>query len=54
VLFTTDGPFAADGLLGLYLPVNAIATWIVLATVVLTVRLRSSARLQVQASGGGP
>jgi hypothetical protein len=38
-LFTTDGAFAADGLLGLYVPVVAIAAWTVLASVVLTLRL---------------
>jgi hypothetical protein len=53
VLFSTDGPFAADGLLGLYLPVNAVATWIELASIVLAVRLRSSAHVQVQARRGG-
>ena len=35
-LFTTSGPFAADGVLGLWLPVVAIAGWIVLASVLLT------------------
>jgi hypothetical protein len=40
VLFTTDGPFAADGLLGLYLPVAAIGTCTVLVSVVLAIRLR--------------
>jgi hypothetical protein len=53
VLFTTDGPFAADSVLGLYLPAGAFATWILLASIVLAVRLRSSAHVQVQASGGG-
>lgn len=33
VLFTTDGPFAADGALGLYVPVGAILAWIVIASV---------------------
>jgi hypothetical protein len=39
-LFTTEGAFAADGVLGLYVPVSALATWIVLASVVLALRLR--------------
>jgi hypothetical protein len=43
VLFTTDGPFAADGVLGLWVPVIAFASWIVLASVVLTLELRQSA-----------
>lgn len=34
-LFTTDGPFAADGVLGLWVPVAAAAGWIFLASVVL-------------------
>jgi len=42
-LFTTDGPFAADGLLGLYVPVIAIASWLVVASVVLAVRVRRAA-----------
>jgi hypothetical protein len=42
-LFTTAGPFAADGLLGLYVPVIAIAVWIVVASVVLTVKVGRAA-----------
>jgi hypothetical protein len=34
-LFTTNGPFAADGVLGIYVPVIAVAAWTVLASVVL-------------------
>ena len=34
-LFTTDGPFAADGILGLYVPVGAFVAWIFVASVVL-------------------
>jgi hypothetical protein len=30
-LFTTDGPFAADGLLGFWVPVVALAGWLLLA-----------------------
>jgi hypothetical protein len=42
VLFTTDGPFAGDGLFGLYIPVAALAGWILLASVVLTLSERSN------------
>lgn len=34
-LFTTTGPFAADGLLGLWVPVTAIATLVCVASAVL-------------------
>jgi hypothetical protein len=37
-LFTTEGPFAADGVLGLYVPAGAFASWIFLASVVLARR----------------
>ena len=40
-LFTTDGPFAADGVLGLYVPAGAFAAWTFVASAVLAVR-RSS------------
>lgn len=40
ILFTTDGPFAADGVLGLYVPVATIAASILLASIVLTLELR--------------
>jgi hypothetical protein len=39
-LFTTEGAFAADGVLGLYVPVAALAGWIVVASVVLAVNVR--------------
>jgi hypothetical protein len=39
-LFTTEGPFAADGVLGLYVPVAGFTGWIVIASVVLTLRVR--------------
>jgi len=39
-LFTTDGTFAADGILGLWVPVVSVAGWIALASAVLTLRLR--------------
>jgi len=39
-LFTTEGAFAADGVLGLYVPVGAFAAWMVLASTVLAARLR--------------
>ena len=35
---TTEGPFAADGLLGLYVPVAALAGWVVVASAVLASR----------------
>lgn len=38
-LFTTDGAFAADGTLGLWVPVAAAAAWIALASAVLALRL---------------
>ena len=38
VLFTTDGPFAADGALGLYVPVAALAGWLFVASAVLALR----------------
>jgi hypothetical protein len=41
-LFTTEGAFAADGLLGLYVPVVAIAGWILLGSVVLTFTVRTA------------
>jgi hypothetical protein len=37
-LFTTTGPFAADGVLGLYVPVAAIAGWLFTGSVVLARR----------------
>jgi hypothetical protein len=39
-LFTTEGAFAADGVLGLWVPVAAVATWIAVASVVLASRFR--------------
>ena len=40
-LFTTEGAFAADGVLGLYVPAGAFAAWVFVASAVLAVR-RSS------------
>jgi hypothetical protein len=40
-LFTTEGAFAADGVLGLWVPVIAVAGWIVLGSVMLALRIRS-------------
>lgn len=40
-LFTTEGAFAADGALGLWLPVFAVAAWITTASVVLALELSS-------------
>jgi hypothetical protein len=34
-LFATDGVFAADGILGLYVPVVAVAGWVLIASVTL-------------------
>jgi len=34
-IFTTDGAFAADGVLGIYAPVGALVLWLVVASVVL-------------------
>jgi hypothetical protein len=39
-LFTTDGAFAADGILGLWVPVVAVAAAIALASVALALSLR--------------
>jgi hypothetical protein len=39
-LFTTDGAFAADGVLGLWVPVTAAAGWLALGSVVLAFRIR--------------
>ena len=39
-LFTTEGPFAADGLLGLYLPVAAFGAWVLLAGAGLAINAR--------------
>jgi hypothetical protein len=43
-LFTTDGAFAADGVLGLYVPVAAVAGWVLIASVVLTLDLVDRSR----------
>jgi hypothetical protein len=40
-LFTTQGAFAADGLLGLYVPVGAFAAWTLLASAQLARRLHA-------------
>lgn len=37
-LFATDGTFAADGSLGLYLPLAAVAGWVLIASVTLALR----------------
>jgi len=37
-LFTTDGPFAGDGVLGLYVPVIALGGWTLVASVMLARR----------------
>jgi hypothetical protein len=38
-LFATDGAFAADGILGLYVPVVAVAGWVLIASVTLALEL---------------
>lgn len=43
ILFTTEGPFAADGLFGLWLPVSALLGWILAASATLALRLRREA-----------
>jgi hypothetical protein len=40
-LFTTEGAFAADGVLGLWVPVIAAAAWIFAGSLVLTLKLRA-------------
>jgi hypothetical protein len=40
-LFTTEGAFAADGVLGLWLPVIAAAGWILVGSAVLALKVRS-------------
>ena len=42
-LFTTSGTFAADGLLGLWVPVGALAAWLALGSVTLARRLPAPA-----------
>jgi hypothetical protein len=39
-LFTTEGAFAADGVLGLYVPVIAAAGWILVGSIVLALNVR--------------
>jgi hypothetical protein len=39
-LFTTEGAFAADGVLGLWVPVIAAAGWLLIGSVVLALRIR--------------
>jgi hypothetical protein len=38
-LFPTDGAFAADGILGIYVPVGAVAGWVLIASVALALDL---------------
>jgi hypothetical protein len=40
-LFTTEGAFAADGALGLYVPAAALVSWVFVASVALALRLRT-------------
>lgn len=41
-LFTTEGAFAADGVLGLWVPVTAAAGWLAVGSVVLALRIRKA------------
>ncbi|MGH2980929.1 MAG: hypothetical protein ACRDKV_02660 [Solirubrobacterales bacterium] len=43
ILFTTEGPFAVDGVLGLWLPVSALLSWVFVAGATLALRLRREA-----------
>ena len=49
-IFTTDGPFAADGLLGIWVPVAALVLWTAAASAVLALGLR---RGEVPGLGAG-
>jgi hypothetical protein len=40
ILFTTEGAFAADGVLGLWVPVIAAAAWLLIGSVVLALEVR--------------
>jgi hypothetical protein len=51
-LFTVDGAFAADGVLGFWIPVIAIAAWIAIASIVLAFELRRARRAPAAASAG--
>jgi hypothetical protein len=42
-LFDTEGAFAADGVLGLYVPVIGLAAWMLVASLMLALRLRRDA-----------
>jgi hypothetical protein len=46
-LFKTDGCFAADGVVGLYVPVGALAGWLFLASVTLAI-MRPNGRVRVE------
>ena len=48
-LFTTDGPFAADGLAGLYVPVCALLGWMTISSGLLATRTR---RVSASADSG--
>lgn len=47
-LFTADGVFAADGALGLYVPVIVLGGWVVVASVVLARRIRDPGALLLE------
>jgi hypothetical protein len=41
-LFTTEGAFAADGVLGLWVPVSAVAAWLLVGSVMLARSVRTA------------
>ena len=51
VLFTPEEPFSASGLLGLWVPVTALAASILVGSTVLAIRVRNASRAGDQALG---
>lgn len=39
-IFTTDGPFATDGVLGILVPAGALACWVFVASIALVIKVR--------------
>lgn len=52
VLFSVDGVFAADGTLGLFVPVVALTTWLAVASISLTLRLYREGPAGLSTGGG--
>jgi hypothetical protein len=50
-LFTVDGPFAADGILGFWIPVIAIAACVGIASVLLSLSLRPARAAEAASAG---